>query len=627
VGFAIDAWTPIRIDEALAIDGRHAEQARSGLENRSNRWLVPIGRLKPGIELQRAQADISTLAESLARNFPDVDKDHSAGMVPASMLPVGGQAVARMFSWAVAGVVLLVLLAACGNVINLLLGLATARRQEMLIRAALGATRGKLFRQLLQESAWLCLVSGLLGFVLAYAGLERLFAFRPVLVNGIPPLVLDFRPDLRVVALAITVITLVTVGVGTVPALYASVPNLAEALNGEAVIGGTRKRRARAVLVVMQTAVCTVVLVGAGLCLRSLLELKKVPLGFSGRNLIEVTAGAADQAQQEKLDAAMRQEIATLPGVMDVTMASSLPLGGQGFERERVAPEGDENKTDSWSEVAYSLVEGNYFSMLGIPLLSGRTFTSADQEHSPEVVIVNQTLARKYWPGQDPLGKRLRFASGKRWAEVIGIVADSKYTDLDEPQLAFMFLAVKQHPQQLPELVLIASTNGNARLWAESLHALARKHDPSALCLTMTLADQMDLSLLMPRVIFGCVSGFGLLALVLSMTGIYAATSYSVSERRKEIGIRIALGAQPRQLMTTLLRQSALVTGAGLIVGLALGVAMSAALASSLYGIHPVELPILLGVVALTAAMAGITVYLAARPWVTADPLEAVRHA
>jgi hypothetical protein len=323
----------------------------------------------------------------------------------------------------------------------------------------------------------------------------------------------------------------------------------------------------------------------------------------------------------------MRQEIAALPGVMDVTLASSLPLGGQGFDRERVAPEGDENKKDSWSEVPYSLVEGNYFSMLGIPLLSGRTFTTADREHTPEVVVVNQTLARKYWPGQDPLGKRLRFAGGKRLAEVVGLVADSKYTDLDEPQLAFMFLAAKQHPQQSQELVLIASTNGNARLWAESLHALARKHDSIALCLTLTLADQIDLSLLMPRIIFGCVSGFGLLALVLSMTGIYAATSYSVSERRKEIGLRIALGAQPHQLMTSLLRHSALITGAGLIVGLALGLAMSAALASSLYGIRPVELPILLGVVALTTALAFLTVYLAARPWVTADPLEAVRHA
>jgi predicted permease len=626
-GFAIEAWVPIRIDEALAVDARHAEQARTGVENRSNRWLTPIGRLKPGIELPQAHADLSTLAERLARDFPDAEKDHSAGMVAASMLDVGQQAVARMFSWAVAGIVFLVLLAACGNVINLLLGLATARRQEMLIRAALGATRGRLFRQLLQESAWLCLVSGALGFLLAYAGLEQLFAFRPVLFNGIPPLVLDFRPDWRVVALAITVITLVTVGVGTVPALYASLPNLAAALNGEIAIGGTRKRRARAVLVVMQTAVCTVVLVGAGLCLRSLQQLKHVPLGFSGRNLIEVVAGAEDQAQQEKFDAVMRRDIAALPGVMDVTLASSLPLGGQGFDRERVTAEGDENKKDSWSEIPYSLVEGNYFSMLGIPLLSGRTFASTDRERSPEVVIVNQTLARKYWPGQNPVGKRLSMAGGKRLAEVIGMVADSKYTDLDEPQLAFMFLAAQQHPQQLPELVLIVSTNGNARLWAESLRALARKHDPSPLCLTMTLADQIDLSLLMPRVIFGCVSGFGLLALVLSMTGIYASTSYSVSERRKEIGIRIALGAQPRQLMTSLLRQSALVTGAGVIVGLALGLAMSAALASSLYGIRTVELPVLLGVVALTAAMASVTVYLAARPWVTADPLEAVRHA
>lgn len=626
-GFSIDAWAPIRFDQAVATQPSEAARIAAGLDNRSNRWLTPIGRLKPGIERSAALADVRILGERLAHDFPDTNRNYSAGLVPAAMLPAGEQGVARMFSWTVAGVVFLVLLAASANVVNLLLGLAAARRLEMLIRAALGATRGRLVRQVLRECSGLCVASGALGFSLAYLGLERLFRFHPVLVNGIPPLVLDFRADSRVMALAVMLLMLVTLAIGVVPALHTSIPNLAGALNGEIAVGGTRKRRARAALVVVQTAVCTVVLVGAGLCLRSLQLLKNVPLGFSGRNLVEVLIGASDPSQQRKLIDAMRREIAALPGVNDVTLASSLPLGGQGFDLDQVAPEGEEKRQDRLSEVRYSIVEGNYFSMLGIPQLAGRTFQSSDHEGTSEVILVNQTLAQKYWPGQSAVGKRLRIGHGKRVAEIVGVVGDSKYTDLDEPQLAFMFLAVDQHPGDAAGLVVIAGTGGNARLWMEPLRAVAHKHDPSAFCLIVTLEDQVNFSLLLPRIIFTCVGGFGLLALILSMAGLYATISYSVSERRKEIGIRIALGARPHDVMATLLQQSALATAIGLLLGLGLGIAMSAMLGSLLYGIRPVEGEVLVLVLMVTSFIALLTAYSAAHRWMKIDPLEAVRHA
>jgi predicted permease len=626
-GFSIDAWAPLRIDQALARGTTQMEQAKAAVESRSGHWLTAVGRLKSGAEQPQAQAELATLAERLALDFPDTNKDRVAGTAVTTLLPTGEQGLVKVLSWTVAAIIFLVLVAACANVVNLLLGLATARRQEILIRAALGATRARLVRLLLQESVWICLIGGVLGLGMAYAGLERLFAFRPVIINGFPPLLLDCRPDLKVVGLAVAVIMLATLAVGLAPALYSSIPNLAGALNGEMAVGGTSKRRARAVLVAIQTAVCTVILVGAGLCLRSLEQLKRVPLGFSGRNLVEVGAQASDAADQQKLNAVLRAEITAFPGVTEVTLASSLPLGGQGYDRNRIVGEGEENKADRWAEAGYSLVEGNYFSMLGIPLLAGRTFASTDREHTPEVVIINQTLARKYWPGEEPIGKRLRIADGKRLVEVVGLVGDSKYTDLDEPQLPFMFLAASQHPRQAGDLALIAATNDNARLWREPLRALVRKHDPAALSYIMTLDDQIDLSLLVPRTIFACAGGFGLLALVLSMTGLYATTAYSVSERKKEIGIRVALGAQPRDLLLSLLRHSALVTAVGLATGLVLGVAMSWLLGSALYGIRPVEATVLIAVALLTAFLALTTAYFAARPWVNADPLEAVRHA
>lgn len=244
-GFSIDLWAPIRL----------GSDPRGDLNNRDVRWLTPIGRLKPRIERRQAQADVATLAQQLSHDFSASNKDYTAGVTPLTMLPADQLGLARMLSWTVMGVVFLVLLAACVNVINLLMGLATARRQEMLIRAALGASRSRLIGQLLRESAIICVVGGLIGFCLAWYGLERLLAFRVVLFNGLPPLVLDFRPDLRVAGLTVAVILVLTVAVGMVPALHSSIPNLAGALNGEIAVGGRRKRRARSILVVIQTAV------------------------------------------------------------------------------------------------------------------------------------------------------------------------------------------------------------------------------------------------------------------------------------------------------------------------------------------------------------------------------------
>ena len=615
VGFSIDAWVAIRM-------GDNADR----LSSRDNRWLTPVGRLKSGLSREQAQAEVSTLAQQLAHDFPASNKDRTAGIRPLTMLPMDQLGLARMLSWTVMGVVFLVLLAACANVVNLLLGMAAARRQEMLIRAALGASWRKLAGQLLGETAIICVAGGLIGFSLAWVGLERLLSFRPVLFNGLPPLLLDFRPDWNVAAMTAAVILVLTAVIGMLPALESSTPNLAGALSGEITGGGRGKRRARNMLVVIQTAVSTLVLVGAGLCLRSIEYLKRVPLGFSARNLVFTYVSGPDDTQPQSFYEAVRREAAVIPGVSAATLSTSLPLSQNG-PPDRVAPEWLESAKDQWSPVFYNLVDDNYFSVLGLPLLAGRRFDSTDNEHSPEVMVINRTLARKYWPQQDPLGKRLRIERGNRLVEVVGIVADSKYDDLDEPQLPFMYLALRQHPREATDLALTVATTGQPRLWVEPILNRIHKVSPEAFCfLTETFEDQINLSLLLPRIIFVCVTGFGLLALVLSMAGIYATTSYSVGERTKEIGIRLALGAQPRQVMASLLRQVSLVTGIGLAAGLAVGVAMSSLMGSLLYGIRAVEWPVLILVGAFTVSIALATAYSAARPWVRIDPLEAVRH-
>lgn len=619
-GFAVDLWAPFRINltpEDLA-----------NLERRDNRFLTMFGRLRPGVTRQQAQAAVNALGERQAHDFPKTNKDTSARIGPFSMLPADEVGLAKMFSWAVMGVVCLVLLAACANVINLLLGLATTRRQEMLIRAALGATRGKLIRLLLQESAMLLAVSAVIGLLLAGYGLERLFAFRPTLWNGLPPLLLDFRPDWRVLSLTGAVAVVLTLAIGLVPALYASVPNLAAALNGEIVVGGTRKRRARSVLVVLQTAVCTLVLVGGGLCLRSIERLKQVPLGFANRNLLFtfVQVSGETPAKRAQIYQEIRRSVEALPGITSVSLATSVPLMQNGAP-DLVVPEGEEMAKDRWSTTPYNLVEGNYFITLGLPLVAGRSFDSRDGPHTPEVAIINRTLANKYWPKQDALGKRIRIKSDNSLAQIVGVVEDSKYDDLGEPETPFMYLPISQHPREADDLSLVVLTRDEPKQFIAPLRSAVVKVDPSSfLFLENTMEGQINWSLLIPRIVLGCVSGFGLLALLLSMAGLYATTSYSVSERRKEIGIRIALGAQPRSLMASLLRHSAVFAGIGVAVGLGLGVAMSSLLASLLFGIRPVEPAVLLAVTVLTTCIALLTAYLAAKPWIRVDPLEAVRH-
>jgi predicted permease len=622
-GFSVDAWAPILLESTLF------PPSAPNLLDPNNRWLTLVGRLKPGLARRQAEADLGTLAAQLSQDSPKSNTGRTARVTPTTMMPPGSLGPVRLFSWAVVVIVLLVLVVASANVVNLLLGLAAARRQELLIRAALGATRSRLARLLLKETMWVVGVAGLLGSLLATAVLERLFAYRPVLLTGLPPLLLDFRPDFRVAGLTVAALFIMILAIGVVPSLTASIPNLAAALNGEVAAGSPRKGRARGVLVVIQTAVCTVVLVGSGLCLRSIESLKKVPLGFSARNLVSgwLDDSGYTEAQRSILYDTVRRNAEALPGVTSVTFASSLPLGGQGFASDRVAAQGQESSKDMWSDVEYSQVEGNYFAMLGMPFLAGRTFDSTDTATSTEVVVVNQALAGKYWPGHDPLGERLRIQNGNRLVQVVGVVANSKYTDLDEPQLPFIYFSVGQHRHDAHDLAVIASTRGDPRWWIEPLRDVVRQADPSMFCMVTTMDGQISMSLLLPRIIFGCVSGFGFLALVLSMAGIYATTSYSVSERKKEIGIRFALGAQPRDVMATLLRQSAFATAIGLVLGLGLGVAMSMLLGSLLYGIRPVEGGVLAIVLGLTSSIALLTAYSAALPWMKTDPLEAVRHA
>ena len=270
-------------------------------------------------------------------------------------------------------------------------------------------------------------------------------------------------------------------------------------------------------------------------------------------------------------------------------------------------------------------VDDNYFSTIGIPLLAGRVFTAADSAKGPAAIVINHWMAEKYWPGQNPIGKSVRIENGSQVVTVVGVVGDGKYIDIDEPARPFMYFDLNQRYSAV--VYLMARTNGNPHQWLKPVSEALQKIDSQLSVMTLTMDDLMNLSLYVPRITLICTSAFGGLAFLLAAVGLYGAVFYSVSERKKELGIRVALGAAPRDLWKMILRQTCVVTATGVGLGIAGGIIASAVVRSQLYGVRPVEWSVFLAVGFAMGATNLFTAYSAARPWLRADPMESVRHA
>jgi predicted permease len=602
--------------------------AESDLSNRDERWVLLVARTKPGVTRPQVRAEVQMLWKQLANAYPQVEKDRLAKVIDTTVLPPDFIEAAQQGSAVLVGIVLLILLVACANVASLLLALATRRRQEALIKAALGATRFRLLTEFLRESALLCVVGGVLGYVLAAAALHWVSVFDASVPGwGTFHLAADLHPGPLVVTLTVALIAIATFASGLAPALYASSPDLAAAMSGEIVVGGTRRHLIRNTVVVIQVAISTLALIGVGLCYMSLERLRVVDPGFSARNLVDVVipmmnSQPRSHEQQIRIYDELRQKAAAIGGVESVTLASEMPLlGGEGQLVSFPHLAGNEK-----APISSMVVDERYFSTMGIRVLSGRTLSSMDQEKSPWVIMINQYMAEKYWPHESPIGKAIRIADGNRLLQVVGVVANGKYEDLDEDPRAFFYFALNQHLS--PMVAVIARTSGDPLRWLDPMARLARSELGGEIFFPAnTWQNQMNLSLFIPKFILNCVTGLTVLALLLATIGLYGAISYSVSERRKELGIRVALGAMPPQLFELVLRRTLAIAGIGVAVGLGLGVAASSLAMSMLYGIHPVEWDVLVPVAGCMLAVAAVIAYLAARPWIRMDAMEAVRHA
>jgi predicted permease len=597
---------------------------RAWLTERDAHRLLLTARLKPGVTRAQAQAEMTALSGQLASAYPKEDKGRSAVVDRATLLPPDAIPDAQWMTGLLVAMTVLVLLIACANVANLLLASAVGRRQEAAIKLAIGAPRGRLIREFLGESLLLCAISGAIGYAMAAAVAARFADFTMAFpMWGVFSFGIDLHLDGPVVVFSLVLVAIASIATGLAPALYASSPALSQILGGEIAVGGTRKSVRRNALVIVQVAVCTLVLVGMGLCQRDLYNLRHTDLGFSARNLMAVTvftrAEGYDEPRGKEFYNTLRRTTSALPGVQSVTLTTDLPLLGGGTTPMQTPG------SPKPVPVGHTVVDSAYFATIGLPLLAGRTFDSSDREDGPPVAVINRKMAEMFWPGQSALGKTVLAGKPARQLTVVGIAANSKYEDIDEALAPFLYYDLNQNYNIMVNV--LARTRGDPKLWlapfAKSLHNLGLK----VMINPITLDDWVNLNLFGERMTALGVGIFSILGLLLAMIGLLGAVSYSVSERKKELGIRVALGARPGQLLAMVLRQTAMVTGGGIVIGLLLGIAVTVALRSQLYRVGTVEWTVLLPVGAAMMALSLAMAYLSARPWLKVDPMEAVRHA
>lgn len=622
-GLTAEFWIPLAMGDVI--------RERPGLERRGHRSIFLKGRLKQGISLDTAQAHFETLAARLGAAYPETNENRQLTLVPASEVALNPGFDGPLFG--VAGllmvIVALVLLIACSNIANLLLARAAGRRQEVAIRLALGAGRGRLIRQLLAESLALAFLGGAAGLLMALWMTRLIVAFQPPLPV---PLSLDLGPSPALFAFTLGLALLTGLACGLAPALQSSRPDLVPALKGTQAAPGKSLRRLnlRNALVVVQVMLSTVLLCGSGLFLRSLANAQAVDPGFSARKgaLVQMALGLGGRYTEEEgrqfYDQVLERTRA-LPGVRSAALVEQMPLGF-GVQTQGLLPEGQtlEDEED-WPEVDLVTVDGGYFETLGIELRRGRDFDVRASADGPGTVIVNETFAARYWPGEDPLGKRVRFDSEEPWAEVVGVVADGKYRTLGETTRPFIYLPFRQNYSSMMTLVATGEGDEQSLLMAirqelDSLDANLPIFD------NKTLGEHLDIMLFPARLGASLLAGFGLLGLALAAVGLYGVVAFSVARRTREVGIRMAIGADRAAVVTMVVGEGMGLVVVGLFLGLGLAWMGSGVLESLLYGISPSD-PLTFALVAvLLASVALVANLVPAGRAARIAPTEALRY-
>jgi predicted permease len=622
--FGPDLWMPAMMTEQVV-----ATQQRTWLRDRAALAFRGVGRLKPGVTSAQASASLQALAATLARDYPDANRGRGLGIEPLTRMAMmtSGQP-ATLFAFALLmGVVGLVLLIACSNVANLLLARNSSRRQEIALRLALGAGRGRLVRQLLTESLLLAMISGVAGLAVTYAGSTLLWSFRPADVTAN---LIDLDLDANVLWFGMIVSAITGVIFGAMPAWQSSRATLVDALKEEARMAGRTRRRVSLgnLLLVGQVALSLVSLITAGLCLRAVQRAYAIDPGFESQRLgiLMINPGQAGytRAQSEQFFRDARARVAAIPGVTSVSWATNLPM----FARpsRAISSEGREVRDDARGDMTVvNTIDLGFFPTAGIPLTRGRDFSDADRDGALPVAIVNETMAARYWPNQDPVGKRVRFTGEEVMRQVVGVVRTANYASLGEtPQLCVYLPLAQNFTEGMVLYVRTAPADpapvlSTVQREIRSLDPLIQARD------ARTIQRVLQQAMFSATIGVGMLSVFGLLALGLASLGLYGVMAYSVNARRREIGVRMALGANHTGVMRLVLREGMTLVGFGIIVGLGASLVVGSAISRMLYGVSPFD-PVGAAIASIVLCLAAaLACYLPARRASRLDPLIALR--
>jgi len=608
-----DFWAPLTAQEQFTHD-------KDRLDSRHSNWLIVAGRMRIGVNAVQAQAEMHVFADRLAQEHPDSNKELDAIAYPAKLVPGPYRVYVRAFTGLFMAVFGLVLLIACTNAASLLLARAANRTREMAIRSALGAGRGRMIRQMLVESLLLSSIAGGAGVLLAWWIARLLLELVPPSL----PITLEVPLDWRVLLFTVLVSVVTGLVFGMVPALRSARVDAAPALKEETRSAGVRKSRLRTVLLIGEIATCVVLLACATLCVRSLMHANSIDPGFDTRNIAIATLDPGTLGYSpQKVAAFYRQlmeRVRALPNVTAASYTKHLPLG---TSREQTTVGKDRSKESDLIPVDVFRVNPGYFATLGVRFLRGRDLTQKEcDDEAAGAVVINEVLARKVWPGQDPVGQRIAFGGEKNTSEVVGVVKAGKYRSLGEEPIPVVFRGSLP-----PARTLVIRTSGDARPLLEAVRREVHVVDPMMVATDLqTIEEYMAFPLFPARTTGFLLGASGILAVALTAIGLFGVIAYVVSQRTHEIGVRMALGARRTDVMRLVMRQGLYVTVVGLGIGLAAACAAARLLSPLLYGIGANDPATLAGVAAGLTAVTMLACYLPARRAMQVDPAVALRY-
>jgi putative ABC transport system permease protein len=615
----VELWTTVAVDR---------EGETPVTEQRGAHYMSVIARLKPGVTKEQAQAEMTTISARLEQQYPDANLHRGLRVEPTLEALVGDIRPALLILLGAVGCVLLI---ACANVANLLLARAMTRQKEMAIRAALGASRLRVIRQLLTESVLLSLAGGALGLVLAVWWSDLLIALGKQNI----PRAMQVGLDWRVLVFTLVVSVLTGVVFGLVPAIHSSKTELTESLKegGRGSGEGARRNRVRGVLVVSELAIAVVLLVGAGLLIQSLWRLRQVNPGFQSANLLTFVVGIPEvrypTEKQSPFYRDLVQRVRSLPGVQSATAVVPLPLSGDQFRISfeidgKPVAKGEQPSADVF------IVGDSYFKTLGVPMIKGREFNERDVQKAPGVVIVNQAFAKKYFPGEDPVGKRIKPGisttdEDTEFKEIVGLVADVRNRNLQSELRPGYFLPQAQVP--FNQMTMVVRTTGDPHNLATAVTNEVHSMDSELPVFSIkTMDEYISATVAAPRFNTTLLGIFASVALILTIVGLYGVMSYSVAQRTNEIGIRMALGAQTRDVVRLIISQGFKLVLLGLGIGLVGAFALMRVMSSLLFGVSAKDPLTFAAVAALLAFVALLACYIPARRATRLDPLHALRY-